>query len=233
MRRLFLLALITVVDAGAQLPVSPSPVPVSQAPPLPDPAAPDPSAPSPGGPNAAPSAPDPNAAILPPTWSDRRQVFFRRLFGPQAILETVPGTAFDTARGFPRQWGRGTAGIAKRLGSQYGQFLVGETIELAVSALHHEDPRYFRMPGASFGKRLRHSLGSAVIVRGANGAPTIALARLADVYGSWAIATTWNPPDQRNLVKIFGNGSLGLGLKAGGNVFREFWPDVKRRLKRH
>ena len=63
--------------------------------------------------------------LAPPTWKDRGHVFLRKLAGPQAILETVPGTAFDFARGFPRQWGRTPLGAAKRLGSQYGQFLVG------------------------------------------------------------------------------------------------------------
>lgn len=168
--------------------------------------------------------------VAPPTWEDRRQVFFKKLTGPQAVFETVPGTLFDTARGFPRQWGRGPAGISKRLGSQYAQFFIGEGIEMGVSALHHEDPRYFRAPGSPFKKRLGHALASAVIVRDDHGQNTIALARIADVYGSWAIATTWCPPDQRNAAKILGNGTLGLGIKAGGNVFREFWPDVKRKV---
>lgn len=168
----------------------------------------------------------------PPTWSDRHKVFFGRLLGPQAILETVPGAAFDFVRGFPRQWGRGLPGVEKRLGSQYGQFAAGEVIEMGVSALHREDPRYFRIPDATFGRRLRHALVSTVVVRGAGGGPTIGLARLANVYGSWAIATTWNPPDQRNVFRIAKYGSLGLSLKAGSNVFREFWPDVKRLWKR-
>ncbi len=168
-----------------------------------------------------------------PSWTDRREVFLKKLFGPQAILETVPGTAFDTARGFPRQWGRGGTGITKRLGSQYGQFVIGEGIEMGVSALHREDPRYFRMPDAHFGRRLGHALASTVVVRGASGNPTIGLARLADVYGAWAIATTWNPPDQRNPAQIAKYGTLGLSLKAASNVFREFWPDVKHKLGGH
>ena len=177
-------------------------------------------------------APPAEAVVAPPQWSDRGRVFFKKLFGPQAVLETVPATIFDTARNFPRQWGRGGYGIAKRVGSQYGQFAIGEAIELGVSALHREDPRYFRMAGQPFGRRLGHALKSTVIVRGANGSDTIGLARLADVYGAWAIATLWNPPDQRNIQQIMKYGTLGLGIKAGSNVFREFWPDVKKKLKR-
>lgn len=183
--------------------------------------------------NAQTDSASSSALFDAPTWADRREVFLKKLFGPQAILETVPGTAFDTARGFPRQWGRGGTGIAKRLGSQYGQFVIGEGIEMGVSALHKEDPRYFRMPDAHFGRRLGHALASTVVVRNTSGSPTVGLARLVDVYGSWAIATTWNPPDQRRPAKIIANGTFGLSLKAGSNVFREFWPDVKRRLGRH
>ena len=179
----------------------------------------------------APSAPASAGDTTPPTWKDRGHVFVAKLLGPQAILETVPGAAFDFARGFPRQWGRTPLGAAKRFGSQYGQFLVGETIELGVSALHQEDPRYFPMPGERFGKRLKHALVSTVIVRGAHGGNTLGVARLANVYGGWAVATLWNPPDQRNVLGILGYGSLGMSIKAGSNVFREFWPDVKKRLK--
>lgn len=192
-----------------------------------------PSAASPGpAPADANRDPATSLTLAAPTWKDRREVFFKRLFGPQAVLETIPGATFDTARGFPAQWPRTSGGFAKRVGSQYGQFLVGETIELGVSAIHHEDPRYFRMPSASFGRRLRHSLLSTVVVRDMDGSPTIGLARLANVYGSWAIATSWNPPQQRNVWKIAGNGTLGLGLKAGSNLLREFWPDVKNRFRR-
>jgi hypothetical protein len=204
------------------------------------PAAPEPEAsPSlPARPPATTPAPPPPAAapaeekIEPPTWKDRGHVFLKKLAGPEAVFETVPGTIFDYARGFPRQWGRGGLGIAKRFGSQYGQFLVGETIEVGVSVLHREDPRYFRMKKGPIRRRIGHALVSTVIVRGVHGGTTLGVGRLANVYGGWAVATFWNPADQRNALKIFGYGSLALGIKAGTNAFHEFWPDVKKLLKR-
>jgi hypothetical protein len=157
----------------------------------------------------------------PPEWTDRRRVFFDKCFGPQAILETAPGMIVDTARGFPRQWSRGGLGCRQE----------AEVAARAVR-LHREDPRYFRMPDGRFGRRLAHAVRSTVIVRGADGPDTIGLARLADVYGAWAIATLWNPPDQRNIPQFAKYGTLGLGFKAGSNVFREFSPDVKKVLRR-
>ncbi len=181
------------------------------------------------------SIPDPVAKVASgvpdPSWTVRRSVFLKRLVSTQALFETFPGAGFDEARNFPKQWGRGIDGFGKRVGSQYGQFAVGEAIEFGISAFHREDPRYFRMPDASIGKRIRHSLISGVWVRSADGTHnTVAVARLANVYGSWAIATSWNPPEQRSFTKIMTYGSLGLGIKTSTNLFREFWPDIKTRV---
>lgn len=177
------------------------------------------------------STPSPDPATTQPSWAVRRNVFLKRLVSPQAIYETVPGATFDQVRNFPKEWERTATGYGLRNASQYGQFLVGESIEFGVSAFHHEDPRYYRMPDASFGQRIRNCLVSGVRVRTADGIHnTIALARLSNVYGAWAIATTWNPPSQRDFSKIMLYGSLGLGLKTSANFFREFWPDVKHRF---
>ena len=56
------------------------------------------------------------APLDPPARTDRRFVFLGKVFGPQPILETMPGGAFDTARGFPRQSGGIGTGVAKRPG---------------------------------------------------------------------------------------------------------------------
>ena len=176
-------------------------------------------------------APTSTSGVPDPSWTVRRSVFLKRLVSSQALFETFPGAAFDEARNFPKQWGRGINGFGKRVGSQYGQFALGEAIEFGISAFHREDPRYFRMPEATIGKRIRHSLISGVWVRSADGTHnTLAVARLANVYGSWAIATSWNPPEQRSFTKIMTYGSLGLGIKTSTNLFREFWPDIKTRV---
>ena len=159
-------------------------------------------------------------------WTLRRRVFFRRLFGPNAIWETIPGLAFDEARNFPHEWGRGFGGITKRFGSQYGQFVVSETIELGVAAVHREDPRYHRLNGHPFGQRVKHTLASVFVVRDDKGGRTIALGRIAGVYGATAASLIWNPADQRNLRSFTINSSIPFAAKAGSNAWQEFWPDV-------
>ena len=50
---------------------------------------------------------------------------------------------------------------------------------------------------------------------------------LANDYGSWAIATLWSPPRLRTAGSILQWGTGNVGVRAGGNLIREFWPDVK------
>jgi hypothetical protein len=180
----------------------------------------------------APASPaDP--VVPAPDWTVRRSVFLKKLVGLQAAYETFPGTFSDHARNFPREWGRTWSGFGKRTASQYGQFVLSESIEFGVSALHHEDPRYHRLGDGSYLRRGGHAMAGAVVTQNEQGRPTPALARIAGVYGAWAIAAyAWNPPGQQNARKVIFYGSVGLLFKSSSNLFREFWPDVKGKFSR-
>jgi len=164
-----------------------------------------------------------------PDWETRETVFLKKLFGMQALYETVPGAISDHVRNFPTAWGRSYSGFGKRVASQYGQFVLSEVIEGGVQAIHREDPRYFRLGKGSFIHRLKYSVVSTFWVPKPGGGHTFAYSVPAGVYGSWAIATRWNPPDLQTPAKIVQWGSVGMGAKVSANSFREFWPDVKSR----
>ncbi|MCC6365146.1 MAG: hypothetical protein IT165_16655 [Bryobacterales bacterium] len=167
-----------------------------------------------------------------PDWRVRRHVLLKQMFGPQAVLEVLPGLAFDESRGFPGAWGRGPSGLAKRFGNQYGQFVIGEFIEFGVSSIHNEDPRYFRLGDGTAWQRTRHVFKNTFFAYHADGSPgmTLAAGRILGVYGAWGVATRWNPPAQQTVSQFLLYGTVGMLTKTGGNAMREFWPDVKRRF---
>lgn len=166
-----------------------------------------------------------------PDFKVRADVFVKKLVSPQAFLETVPGTLFDHARNFPEDWGRGPDGFGKRFASQYGQFVISELIVSGVSALHHEDPRYFPSLDKGIWKRTKHAVASTFVCRSVNGGNTVALSVPAGVFGAWAVATRWSPPDVQGAGSILKWGSFGMLMKVGGNVLHEFWPDVRRKMQ--
>ena len=163
---------------------------------------------------AAPSAP-PHKSI------------FRRLFSLQAVTATLPGAILQQVHDWPGEWGKSRLGFEERVGSLYGQFVAGVLIEDGVKAIHHEDTSYRPMGKGNFFKRFGHVIVDTVTARRSDGSRTVALSPPANAYGSWAIATLWSPHEFRNAESIFEWGSAGMGVSAGTNLAREFWPSLK------
>jgi len=152
--------------------------------------------------------------------------FFKRLFTLQAFTATVPGAVLQQVHNWPDEWGRKRIGFEKRVGSLYGQFVIGAMIEDGVHAVHKEDTRYRRLGHGNFFKRTAHVVADTVTARSPEGGRTMAYSLPANAYGSWAIATLWSPHEYRNAESILEWGTAGMGVTAGTNLFREFGPDL-------
>ncbi len=133
----------------------------------------------------------------------------------------------DQLHPFPKEWGEGTRALEKRAASLYGQFAIGDFLERGVCAVDGENTRFARRGSGGFFGRFAHVVVDTVVARKANGARLPAYSMLANDYGSWAIATLWSPRSLRTPGSIFGWGTGNVGVRAGGNLVREFWPDVK------
>jgi hypothetical protein len=179
---------------------------------------------------ALPVAPVTPAASTTPDPPDRG--FWWDLISPRALLATAPGTLLDQIHEFPKQWGTGVRGAEKRAASLYGQFVVGDLIERGVKSIDKENTRYRRLGAGNFFTRTGHAIAFTVTARKPDGSFTPAYSTLANDYGSWAIATLWSPRSLRNPESIFEWGTGNVGVRAGGNFLREFWPDVKRIFKK-
>jgi len=153
--------------------------------------------------------------------------FWRDLISPRALLATAPGTILDQIHEFPKEWGEGVPAAEKRAASLYGQFVIGDMIERGVKAIDKENTHYRRVGAGSFFLRLEHAVAFTVVARKSDSGYMPAYSTLANDYGSWAIATLWSPRSLRNPASIFEWGTGNVGVRAGGNFLREFWPDVK------
>jgi hypothetical protein len=153
--------------------------------------------------------------------------FLRDLVSPKALVATAPGTILDQLHPFPAEWGEGTRAVEKRMASLYGQFVIGDFLERSVCAIDHESTRYTRLGAGGFFPRFAHIVVDTVVARMPDGSRRPAYSMLANDYGSWAIATLWEPHRLRTPGSIFEWGTGNVGVRAGGNLIREFWPDVK------
>jgi hypothetical protein len=173
------------------------------------------------------NAPQPPASL---DGKQRMQEYLKSLVRPSAVFSNVLIAGFEEARNFPHEWHRTEGGFAKRLGSQYAQYFLDNTIELGFSTIHHEDNRYFRMGDGNFFKRFGNVVKSTVVVSNTHGGQTIALGQIAGAYGSWAIASqVWEPPSEQRVSRVLLWGSVNLAVKGGRNLIREFGPDLRKK----
>ncbi|HUS07841.1 MAG TPA: hypothetical protein VMZ52_16175 [Bryobacteraceae bacterium] len=171
------------------------------------------------------------AAAMPPTLDVRARVMLKEFVSYQALYATVPGLAIDQALNIPKEWGREGGGFARRAGSRYGRYVLGETIEFAVSGLLNEDPRYIYSKRNGMWNRTKDAITGTFLVPKVDGnSRTLAIGRIAGVFGSRAIASRWEPDSQRTIGGILQRGATGMATKTAVSIGREFWPDIRRKV---
>ena len=155
--------------------------------------------------------------------------FVDQLFGPATFVRAGVGAAFSEMTNRPSEWGRGADGLGKRLASSYGRHLVSTTVQVGVATHLHEDLRYFPADEKGFGGRLRHALLSTVMARNKDtGGQTLAAGRISGAFASGFVSRLWFPERYHTVSSGMASGGISLGIDAGANVFREFWPKRRR-----
>ena len=148
-------------------------------------------------------------------------------FGTAFIVAGL-NEALDADSGF----GWGAEGYFKRSGAAYLDSFDGTMIGNGfLPALLHQDPRYFRLGHGSAKRRLFHAVSSAVVCR-------------HDDTGKWepnysnvggniiagAISKYYYPSNDSGIGGLIGHGMVVSAEGALGSMFRDFWPDVSRKV---
>jgi hypothetical protein len=104
-------------------------------------------------------------------------------------------------------------------------------------ALFKQDPRYFPSNKRGFGPRAAYAMSRVFVARGDNGRDQLNISRLGGSLTASALANVWerNTPGHirigaRPTLRRFGY-SVGYGMLSN-IVFKEFWPDIMRILKK-
>ncbi len=97
-------------------------------------------------------------------------------------------------------------------------------------AVLKQDPRYFRNPDQPFLKRTLYSVSRVVITRSDSGKNTFNASLVLGAAASQAISDIYVPGNQQGLWPIGRRMAFDLALDSGFNLFREFWPDLRRKF---
>jgi hypothetical protein len=174
------------------------------------------------------------AAAAQPAQNGRhpyRSRYVKDTFGKRAAVRAGAGAGIQQLRNSPHEWGQGVKGFGKRVGSGFAQHVVKNSIQYPIAAVRHEELGYRPSGKKGFGPRLGYALSSTVIThKTTTGKKTVASGRIAGAMGSGLISRAWQPAALHTASSGIASGGIMLGVDAGTNVAREFWP---RRPAKH
>ncbi len=151
---------------------------------------------------------------------------------PSALLATAVSAAISQANDSWPGYGQGWEAYGKRYGAAmalnastnvFGVFLLP-------SVLHH-DPRYFPLAHASFGQHVAHALKRMVVTPTDAGGQAVNISGLLAPLGAEGLSNTYLPDAERTTGKTFERYGIQMGIIAGGNVLKEFWPAIFKTLR--
>ena len=148
--------------------------------------------------------------------------------GPNAVAMSGAGAALEQARNVPHEWGQGAVGFAKRFASAFAKHAVTKAIQYPVSRALHEEIHYRPSGKHGFGPRLEYALVRVVITnKTTTGKKTVNAGELSGAVGGGLISRLWQPASARTIGAGFTSAGVTLGVDAGLNVVREFWPEIR------
>jgi hypothetical protein len=164
------------------------------------------------------------------TFSERFHIYAHSVTDAESVIKPALAAGIDQGTDTPSEWGQGGAGFGRRFGSAYAREVISRTIRFGVAAADREDPRYFPSQESGFWTRTKYAVVRTFVARTDTGTQMPAFSRLAGVYGAAFISNAWYPQRQADTPHALERGSTALATSAGWNVFREFWPDIRKKL---
>ena len=130
-----------------------------------------------------------------------------------------------------KSYGQGVEGYAKYWASEYGTFVIGNYMtEGLLPTVLHQDPRYFRKACCGW-KRLGYALGQIVWTHSDSGKSQFNFSEIGGNSIAVGISEAYSP-NSRTAADFASGLAVQLGVDAGVNVLKEFWPEINRAISR-
>lgn len=151
-----------------------------------------------------------------------------RTIGRRALTRLGISAVFSHAVNRPREWGRNIGGLGKRVGSSFGILAIKNSVQFTVGYIRHEEFGYQASGKVGFKPRLAYALLSTVRTRDTRSHERKwATGKISGVLASGMISRLWQPMRLRTVSSGFSSAGVSLGIDAGTNVIREFWPEIR------
>lgn len=175
--------------------------------------------------------PDIAASAQPLRPSEKFELFVDNSISVHTILWSALGSAVGQADNSPTGFGQGWGAYANRFGSSMARGASGEFFgTFVLAAAMHYDPRFFPERNPGFKHAVAYSVSRVFVSRDDAGNRVVNIPGLVGPLLGEALANVYWPDRNRTAGDTFFRYGLDLATRAGGNMLREYWPVVYRKL---
>lgn len=174
---------------------------------------------------------DKSNKVVPFTTRDRLQFYKQTTFTPFALMGPLMGAALTQwVTGIPAEWGPGFPGYGRRVLSGYSRQVIANTVSLGVMFADGEDPRHYPTGRKGIWKRGLYAARETFVSRKVAGGEMPDYSRIVGDYAAGFASNAWYPAPYSNTKDALYRGSTALASDMIWQEFKEFWPDIHRRL---
>ena len=184
------------------------------------------------GAQAATADPQPPAPYTPITNAGRLHWIVDGTVGPKSLGVGVLSSTWSTAWNTPEEWGRTAGGWGKRYAERELDVTLSNTLEAGLGAIWGEDPRYIPARRGPLRSRVVYAMKTVVLAPRRDGRLAPAWARYTANTVNNLIENTWLPPSVTTGKQTAIRTANAFAGRLLGNLWEEFWPDIRRRLRR-
>jgi hypothetical protein len=129
-------------------------------------------------------------------------------------------------------FGHGVEGFSKYYAAGYGDVAIGNFMtEALYPVMLHQDPRFFRRGTGSGWSRAGYAVKQIFWTRSDHNHMQFNYSEVAGNLTAAGIATAYYP-DNRSVGAVASIWGIQIGIDMAGNLLKEFWPDLDRKLSR-
>jgi hypothetical protein len=150
------------------------------------------------------------------------------------VLGTAAGAGLGMAMNTNSGYGQGAEGYFKRWGAGMAFSASNQLIgTYAIASLTHQDPRYFVQNSGEFKSSVRYAVSRLFVARYEDGHTGANWAQILGPLGAAGLANTYLPSGNRTVGHTIENYAISMGIAAGVNVLREYWPRINKKFGLH
>jgi hypothetical protein len=162
----------------------------------------------------------------------RLEWFARSTAGGTSLVGGLFSSALGTAIDSPSEYGPHWEGFGKRYGMRLTGVSTGNAIEATLGAALGEDPRYFHTIHRPLGSRAKNIVDLTFRAYRVDGERHLAYGRYAATFGNNLLSNSWRAQSEADWQHAIVRTAEGFGARALANTFREFMPQVLRKIRR-